>query len=207
MAIGNIYQVRVNQLFQDEEMVNVFHYKQFSGSSGSAEDLYGRFADVVWDIARESQSPRCVTHRFEIINGMNNADFSIHDVTSGGAYGTGGDTSPQICAGYRSPSAGPGTQYGYKRVGGLTLTMLAVDNSGQFDGDYAEAYMSPLAILLGDRLTGTGATYDPCTVRGAFKLGTTPVLGRTLLGDWSISLFPLTQRTRTKYAWVAPTVP
>lgn len=207
MALGDIFQVRVYQRFHGEECLNVFYYKQAVVGAGDAEDLLGGFQDDVWDYVRDMQSARVLTHRYEVINGMDNGDFSISDASATGNYDTGLDIPPQGAYAFRSPSAGPGTRYAYKRfVGCMTGALASVGNPVWSTG-FLEGWMHYTGVALGALVEATASAYLPIQITGGFQLGVAPTESHQVFGQWAANSWMSTQRTRAQFAWVLPEAP
>ncbi len=207
MALGDIYQVRVHQTFHGEEALNVFYYEVVAGGANNAGDLYNEFTDLVWDAVRAMQSQRVTTRRFEIINGMNNLDYSYQDGSASGQYDTGLDIPPQGAIGFRSPSGEPGSRYSYKRFVGAMTGMISSVGFPIWNESVREGIMRDVAIALGTILEGADGSYAPIQITGGFVLGTAPVESHSLQGQWSLNEWMSTQRTRAAFSWVQSPAP
>lgn len=200
MSGGDIYQTRIYQNYGGQDLLNVFyHVVSPAAPESTAIDLSVNFRNDVWNLARALQVPSCTTIRAVTVNGMNNADYYDTTLDQDGLHVSSSGLAPNIAAGFRSQSAGPGTRYAYKRVGGVV-------NSLNADGTWTNAYqtiMAALGVALGSLLETDDALYVPCTVTGGFALGVAPTLGRGAAAPWSFNAYPSHQDTRQTLIWVA----
>lgn len=199
MAIGDVYQVRVFQEYQAQELINVFHYVATGGLSANAETLYDGFADQVWDLVRGAQHADCVTKRFTVINSNDNSDQHEATVSSAGSYVPGGMMPSFLAYGLRSQRPLMGQRYSYKRIGGC-VNELAPD--GKWNTSVlAHLYAMSNAFSAVINHLGLGL-YTPVQTVDGFVMGEPLVTRYIISGQWLVNQIPTKQDTRQNYDWV-----
>lgn len=201
MAVNDVYQLRVEGLYQGQDCVNVFYYQQLAGGVGGAADLLNEFVDNVWNLVQIIQVASYQTFRFQVINGNNNADQVEQVVDIDGLDTIGLRLPAFIAAGFRGQRVGIGLQYAYKRIAGIGAY---IDVNGQWS-PAIRAQLADVAVGLGALLEGALGSYSPVILTGGFSLGIAPVVSYSLQQPWVYDLYPTAQRTRQSYLWVAPT--
>lgn len=204
MALNDVFQIKVNQNLNGEDLMNVFYYRQITVGSGNAEDLADVFINDTLDAITNLQAPQLAVVSVEVINGMSNFDYHIEPTSLVGEYGAGQTLPPHIGVAFRSISRGPGTRYSYKRFAGARTAFLGGNNNGQFDTAFLEGYGNPVGVALGSNLEGAAAGYQPVQITGGFKLGEAPVVAHDLMGQWAIDAYFSHQDTRQDYLWLTP---
>lgn len=199
MAIGDVYQVRVFQTYQDQELINVFHYIATGGLSATAENLYSGFADQVWDLVRGAQHADCVTRRFTVINSNDNTDQEEATVSSPGTYVPGSMLPAFLAYGLRSQRPYMGQRYSYKRIGGCVneLTPAGIWNTSVLAHMYAisNAFSAVVNHL------GLGI-YAPVQTENSFQMGEPLIVKYLIEGQWLVNQIPTHQDTRQSFDWV-----
>lgn len=206
MAVGEVYQIKVNQVFQAvEESVTSFFYQQTGGPTvDAAGDLRDAFvADVFFNMLN-MQDPAIGTPAIVTTNIARPSDFTV--AASGGTGGTGiagAPIKPYICLALRSPTPSPGLRYSYLRIPGQNIGML----TGTFT--WSPAYrleVKDFTDSLALTLEQGGNTFSYVQVASGWSLGVPPVVNRSLAGEWTINVHPATQNSRKDayYTWVAP---
>lgn len=202
MALNDIYQVKITtNLLAQEEALNVFYYQVTSGA-GDAGDLDNEIQAVLLTDWEDILEDSVTLSRVQIVNGMDNSDFSDESISISGNVLGSTPAPPQICASFRSPSGGPGTRYSYKRIGGIAQN--AINTS---DGSFSAAFKTlanPLSTELGSVLEGASGSYTPAQITGPFVLGISPTFARLVTGQWSLNEWPGNQVTRSAHTWVLP---
>lgn len=201
-SVGDVVQIKVFQTCLDQLLVNSFYYRIDAGASPSVDDLLSAFKDDVWDVVRALVTAANVTTKYEAINGMDNAEFEVEEVTTPGTNAGGGAVLPaQIAAVFRSPNAGPGTRYSYRAFSGFTSSQLE-GTGGTWDNTQLDE-LDAVCVALGAILEGANGLYTPVQLTGGFRLGTPPDVGRTVVGNWLYNYVPGGRRTRQSYNWTA----
>lgn len=204
MAQGDVFQIKMSYRLGSQDMLNVFYYGQATVASGDlAADLSNEFLADVWAAIQSAQVPACDTFRIQVTNGMNNADFSDVALNLPGTHISNTALPPNLAIGCRSPSAGPGTRYSYKRIGGA---VNSIDGNGQWISAY-ENIIRDFCDNLGTAVESNTALYSPVQITSpgdgepAWKLGVPPVVSRGLVGIWSFNQWPSHQDTRQNFQW------
>lgn len=196
MAIGDVYQIRLNGTYGVGNWSNVWYYQQRSGgaSDANAEDLWDEFESTVLPPLSLLQSTTILYSLLEVVNMRVTSDFYATVTTSAtGGTVAGSSLAPTVAFQYRQARPAPGTRYGYKRFIGVP--------ESQADG----ALWSPssvaaygLANAMEFELEGDLGSWVPVIVGSPRIYGVNPPV-RYDARDWTPRQYLSTQVTRQIY--------
>lgn len=204
MAIGEVYNIKVYQLFQSiEQGLNTFTYRQTSGGlTNAAEDILDEFKADVWAAVRSCQIINAHTYRIQVVNIARPEDSidSPEDLDGTLSY-TGGVLMPYYCLAVRRMQTQPGQKNSYHHFAQQGGSQLAAGQPS-WSGDYRTTIVNMIDNL-GSLVESGSAAYEPVQIQSGWSYGDTPVVNRVLMGQWQYNVYPTTLNTRKDgfYDW------
>lgn len=186
MAVGDVYLLRDIQSYIGSQVLNVYFYRQTTAGSNPlpASQLAQIFQSGVVDVRCAIQANALLNVGIEVVNLGNLADYFLDNsvVPATGDIVSQG-TPPFVALSYRAARLNPGQRYAYKRIGGLTETLV---EGNTWNSSFNTA-VNNLAAALGANLgAADGSDWEPVLVARPIVYGVTPVVQRTLEGSvWS----------------------
>lgn len=200
MALNDIYQLKDSYTFLGQTMENVYYYQDTTGG-GTAADLLTAWLTDVLSVIRALQSTGVTHTRLQCVNGMDNDDQSVLDISSAGTFaGTTG--APDWAFALRRRTGGLGYRYSYKRYGGVSTAHITT--AGALTAT-AINLVDAVAVAIGELVDGVAGDYRPVQITGGFVFGTAPTFKQDLLGDWQLNSIISHQETRQVYTWINAT--
>lgn len=199
MALGDVYQLKVQGSVQFEECEMVHYYRQTT-ALGSAEDLATAYRDLKSAQLRAVMNPGAFINSYFCINGMNNADFFLLSDSQPGTLNPSAELPSFAAFAFRSPYMGPGTRYTYKRLWGVSAGIFNPTGGGIGPG--LMALLQQICDSFGAITAGQVGTYEPVQITGGFRLGVAPTVSQVLIGQWLCYYTFTTQKSRQQYSWV-----
>lgn len=196
-SVNDIYQIKLRTSLSGQILLNDFYYRAISGADIDATDLAGAFyTDFVIGVLLPNLSSAATVTQIQVVNGMDNSDQAVLDISEVGANGAARLPS-HFASSFRRRTIGVGARYSYKRFGGM---VAALAQNGTWTALY-QAYLQAIATFLGTNIEADGGAYEPCQITGGFILTVTPTFKQVLTGDWQYGAEPTTQNTRKSYTW------
>ena len=186
MAVNDIYLVRDIQSYIGSQILNVYFYRQTVAGSNPlpASQLCAAFQTTVVDVRSALQANALLNVGVEVINLGNLADYFLDNtvVPSTGDIVSQG-TPPFVALSFRAARFNPGQRYAYKRIGGLTETLVTGNTT---DASF-NTQIAAMAAALGAGPNGAdGSSFEPVLVSRPIVYGVNPIVQRTLGGSvWS----------------------
>lgn len=204
MAIGEIYNIKVYQLYQSiEPGLNTFTYRQTAGSlTNAAEDVLNEFKADVWAAVRSCQIPNAHTYRIQVVNIARPVDSIDSPEDLDGTLESGGCVfNPYYCLAVRRPVSQPAQKYSYHHFAQQSGAQCTNGQPG-WSYDY-RAIIANMTDNLGSLIESGSAAYEPVQIKSGWAWGDTPVVNRVLLGQWQFNAFPTTANSRKDgfYDW------
>lgn len=185
MAVGDIYYLKLRQLYLGEDCLNVFYFRETV--SGTALNDAAALAET-WDAQILPDLALCQSEDVAYLDIetaviANPTVFYNHiPTTTAGDRTTLTDTAPSwMCASLRFNRNGPGSRYAYKRFTGLLVEDI---NENQLVSGTATLFTTNCQSMR-NPISGFGFTWVPIQVKSGWKLNTVPVENfviNTLLG-------------------------
>lgn len=173
MAIGDIWQTRLEYTYLGEKCVNVFNWRQADGDPAlTAGNVLEAFQVQCLSAIADIMDDSVVYNRILCVN-MNTPSNNAEENTPTPSTGGLADKTPApafIAVSYRSNRAGFGTRYSYKRFAGMVLE--------HFDGDqWTTAAMTLFATVTPflDAISYLGTDLIACQVKSGWHIGIAPV--------------------------------
>lgn len=182
MAVGDIYLIRDIQSYIGSLVLNVYTYRQTTAGTNPvpAIPLNAAFQALIVNGRVALQANALTNTGVEVINLGNLADYFLDNTVTpalGSIVSQG--TSPFVALSYRAARSNPGQRYAFKRIGGLTETLVT---GNTWDAAFTTA-INNFAGMLGSLLTGAdGSVFEPVQVQRPIIYGTNPPVKRPLLG-------------------------
>lgn len=200
MATNDIYQVKLQTVMNSEVANNTFYYRVQSGA-GQAADLLNEFQTNVLSALQLIQPAQLTNTQIQVVNGMENADQSVEDISDIGEYAS-TPFATFIAVAFRRRSGGVGTRYSYKRfmAGGVS----AITTFGEWTSAFRDL-LDTVAVQLGTVQEGAEGLYAPCQITQGFQLGVDPIWRQDLVGNWQYAGGMSHQDTRQQYSWITAT--
>lgn len=163
MAVGDRYRITCAQTYLSQGVINVYHYKQYEGVGGSAEDLRSPFVEFILPEIRAFQSNQLSYVAFTTINLDNLDDFDVHIPVP---TITGVDTTVNPLASfyafsYQFVRSTRASRHGWKRIAGIPEEAV-VGNS--VAGGYSTMATDAAAAMF-NSIIGVSGSYRPVIVR------------------------------------------
>lgn len=175
MAVGDIYYLKLKQLYLGEEILNVFYFRETI--TGTALNRAAALAEtwdnqILPDLAL-CQSEDLLYEDIETAVIRTPTVFYNHiPLTTNGVRVTVTDTAPSwMTASVRFNRNGPGTRYAYKRFSGLLVEDI---NENQLSGAAITLFTTNLQPMR-NPISGFGFTWVPIQIKSGWTLGSIPV--------------------------------
>lgn len=186
MALNDVYLVRDIQSYIGSLTLNTYFYRLTTVGTNPipAAALNAGFQSGIVANRVPIQANALLNTGVEVINLRDLADYSLDNTVSPatGSIASQG-TPPFVALSFRAARANPGQRYAFKRIGGLTETLVEgnIVNSG------FTAAVNAFAAALGATIPGAdGSLWTPVQVQRPIAYGVAPVVLRNLTGSiWS----------------------
>jgi len=192
---GHIYRITAKGTFQGQQNVNVFYYRAFD-TEGAIEllEAIAAFVTVVIEVVKVIQRVSYVWDTVVMEDLTDGVTFATSAINVPGTYTDGASGQSFAAAGYRLLRQSKVTRNGYKRFGGLGVSIMS-----------GNAWAGTASTILGNVATALQSTINIASGGDSTKL--LPVIvGRTVDGEpdltrWQqfvaqLQSVPTTQNTR-----------
>lgn len=186
MAVNDVYLVRDIQSYIGSQVLNIYFYRQtVAGTNPSpAAALTQSFEAIIVDRRAAIQANALLNVGIEVINLRDLTDYNLDNTitpATGDIVSQG--TPPFVALSFRAARLNPGQRYAFKRIGGLTETLVTGNTT---DPSFNTAIQT-LATAMGTTMINPdGSEWQPVMVQRPIVYGTLPVVLRTLTGAiWS----------------------
>lgn len=186
MALNDVYLVRDIQSYIGSQVLNVYFYRNTVVGTNPlpAAALNTEFQETIVTLRVPIQANALLNTGVEVVNLRELTDYSLdNSVTPATGSIVSQGTPPFVALSFRAARANPGQRYAFKRIGGLTETLV---EGNTVNASFLTA-VNTFANALGTVMTAAdGSQWTPVQVERPFFYGELPNVLRTLSGTiWS----------------------